>query len=398
MKLIQSFRFLYFTFLFTGMLSAIQVNAQPDLNRTDTRRATAGIILEQPINDPRIKNRQHEMVSSIAASADGKQLFLVWYTGGKGEGPGNYVTLAVSLDNGKTWKNDQLVVYPKDSSTRFFDPVLWRDKTGQVWLFYAVSMDNKHWDLKEGVNAIPVSWNGSKVVYEQPKLIAYGVMMNKPVYIPQKDMALFPVSVWQLGKDHSHEPGYIPDGTFIHRFDFTKKKNRINTLQAHGFVPVLADELRTFDEHQVVQTSDKGDLLCLVRAKHGVYRSRSNDFGKTWSTLEPFTASGPTTSSRFYIGKLQSGKLLLILNNSKTRNNMTAFLSEDGGKTWPHKLLLDSREKVSYPDVDQTSDGTIHVTFDRDRTGAKEILYGRFSEADILNNATQNLFLTRVNP
>ncbi|RRB07580.1 sialidase family protein [Larkinella rosea] len=392
------FRSIYTKLLPVLALGLTAAQAQTDLTKTDARRATAGVILEQPVNDPRIKNRQHELVSSIAASADGKQIYLVWYTGGKGEGPGNYVTLAVSLDNGKTWKNDQLVIYPKDSTTRFFDPVLWRDKNEQVWLFYAVSMDNKHWDLKEGVNAIPLSWNGSKVVYEQPRLISYGVMMNKPVYIPQKDMALFPVSVWQLGKDHSQEPGYIPDGTFVHRFDFSKKARRITSVEPYGFVPVLPDSMRTFDEHQVVQTSDKGELLCLVRTKRGIYSSKSNDFGKSWSTLEPFTATGPTTSSRFYIGKLRSGKLLLILNNSKTRNNMTAFLSSDGGKTWPHKLLLDSREKVSYPDMDQTRDGTIHVTFDRDRSGAKDILYTRFREEDVVKGNAPNLVITRVNP
>ena len=33
------------------------------------------------------------------------------------------------------------------------------------------------------------------------------------------------------------------------------------------------------------------------------------------------------------------------------RNNLTAFLSEDGGKTWPYTLLLDARSGVSYPDV-----------------------------------------------
>lgn len=371
--------------------------AQADLNKTDPERAAAAIILEQPVNDARVQNRQHELVSSVAASADGKQVFLAWYTGGKGEGPGNYVTLAVSLDQGKTWKNDQLVIYPKVTTSRFFDPVLWRDKNGQVWLFYAVSMDNKHWDLKEGVNAIPISWSGSKIAYETPRLIAYGVMMNKPVYIPQKDFALFPVSVWQLGKDHSTEPGHIPDGTFIHRFDMKEKKARIHALAPQGSVPVLPDSMRTFDEHQVVQTSQDGGLMCLVRTRKGTYCSTSADFGRTWTVLQPFTSAGPTTSSRFYIGTLQSGNMVLVQNNSTTRNNMTVFLSKDGGKTWPHKLLIDSRDKVSYPDLDQTKDGVLHLTYDHDRSGAKDIFYCRFTEDDIMNGNTAGVFKTRVN-
>ena len=376
----------------------IPLKAQVDLTKTDPERATAAVILEHPANDPRILNRQHELVSSISCTEDGKQIFVAWYTGGKGEGPGNFVTLALSLDYGKTWKNDQLVIYPKVPSTRFFDPVLWRDKNGKIWLFYAVSLNNKHWDLKEGVNALPISWNGSKIVHGEPKLISYGVMMNKPVYVRQKDFVLFPVSVWQLGHDHSGEPGYIKDGTFIRQFIYKKKKENINSTEAYSFFTVLPDSMRTYDEHQIVQTSEKGDFLGFIRTMKGIYYTRSSDYGKTWTNLEPFTATGPTTPSRFYIGRLKSGNLLLILNNSKTRNHLTAFLSKDGGKTWPHSLLIDSRANVSYPDVEQTNDGTIHLTHDRDRSGDKDILYIRFTEDDIINKLEKNIFRTRVNP
>ena len=109
--------------------------AQVNLDKADPERATAAVILDQPVHDIRLGNRKHERVSSIATSGNGKEIYIAWYTGAADEGPGNYVTLAVSLDNGRTWLEDQLVVYPKKSSTRFFDPALWRDKHGQVWLF-----------------------------------------------------------------------------------------------------------------------------------------------------------------------------------------------------------------------------------------------------------------------
>jgi hypothetical protein len=390
------------TLTFLGTLTIVFTNSatgQVDLNKTDPQRASAAIILEQPLDDPRVKNRQHELVSSIATSGDGKEIFIAWYTGGKGEGPGNYVTLAVSLDNGKTWKNDQLVVYPKEPATRFFDPVLWRDKNGKVWLFYAVGLKTKEkqiWDLKGGVNAVSIAWDGKKVTHTKPVLLSYGIMMNKPVYVPQKDIALFPVSVWQLGKDNSREPEYVPDGTFVHSIDYKKKQS--NSLTPYASVPVLHDSMRTFDEHQVVQTSDNGEMLCLVRTKKEIYYSRSTDFGRSWTTLLPFTASGPTTSARFYIGKLKSGNLILILNSSKARNSMTAFVSSDGGKTWPHKLLIDNQEMISYPDVAQTPDGLIHVTYDHDRSGAKDIFYCRFMEDDVISGNTGKIFKTKVNP
>jgi hypothetical protein len=60
--------------------------AQTDLIQSDPERASAAVILEQPANDPRVQNRQHELVPTLATSADGKQIFLAWYTGGKGRG------------------------------------------------------------------------------------------------------------------------------------------------------------------------------------------------------------------------------------------------------------------------------------------------------------------------
>lgn len=390
----------YYYILAIVMLSGIRTFAQEDLNKTDKIRATGAVILEQPVNDDRIKNRQHERVPSLVTSQDGKVIYVVWYSGGKEEGPGNYATLAVSTDGGQTWKNDQLVVFPKEPSTRVYDAALWRDKSGQVWLFYAIALNNAYWDLRGGVNAIPIAWNGKKVSHGKSRLISYGIMMNKPVYVPQKDFALFPVSVWKLNKEAPQQPNYVPDGTFIHRFDYKgKKKKELSALIPYSSVK-MADSARTFDEHMVVQTSDSGDMLCMVRGdKRTLYYARSSDFGATWSALVPFKLTGgPTTSSRFYLGKLQSGNLLLVMNDNRNRLDMTAFLSKDGGKTWPHKLLIDKRDWVSYPDVDQTPDGTIHLTYDRERSDAKDILYCNFKEEDIVQGNTGNIVRVRVNP
>lgn len=383
-------------FFIVFALSTFNLTAQVNGVDKDKARRNTAIILQKPINDSRIQNRKHERVSSIAASEDGKHIYLVWYSGGRGEGPGNYVTLSVSTNGGKDWKNDELVVFPKDSTTRFFDPVLWRDHFGKIWLFYAVSMNNKYWDLKGGVNAMPIVWDGSKVVWEKPKLISYGLMMNKPFYISEKENALFPVSLWQLRKGISKDPEYIPDGTFIYSHSY-KKNKKLSHLKEYSSINTLPDSMRTVDEHQLVQVNGSGGFLCLLRTKKGIYYSKSRDYGKSWTVLQPFTSTGATPPSRFYIGKLRSGNLLLILNDSKTRTNMTAFVSKDGGETWPHKLLLDNRNQVSYPDADQDENGIIHITYDRDRNRDKEINYCRITEKDILEGNEKAIFKMRIN-
>jgi len=350
------------------------------------------------INDPedsRLKDRKFEQVPAVGATADGKHIFVAWYSGGAAPGPGNYVTLSVSQDSGNTWLNDQLVVYPSDQSYRLFDPAIWRDNTGKVHLFYGSAKNSLIWDGFGGVNSVEISWDGKKISNSKPVRISDGVMSNKPVYLTSKNVALFPVYIDKPLTGTKSEMAFPQNGVFIYSKDFSKSPNR---LQLSPYASIQIDEeLRIHDEPQVVEISDMGECLAMLRTTKGIYYTKSSDFGKTWSQLQPFTASGPTTSSRFYLGKLSSGNLLLVSNNSTTRNKMTAFLSKDGGKTWPHKLLLDARENVSYPDADQTSDGNIHVVFDRERTGARDILYCRFTENDFLNGNSSAVFKNRVN-
>jgi AraC-like DNA-binding protein len=131
-----------------------------------------------------------------------------------------------------------------------------------------------------------------------------------------------------------------------------------------------------------------------VRTFYGIGVSYSFDRGQTWTLGEDTGWGGP--NSRFYIGKLKSGRTLLINHvNYSGRNNLTALLSEDEGKTWKYSLLLDGRSEVSYPDVKEDEKGNIYVIYDRERGGfkstlseaygcAREILYAKITEADIM--------------
>ena len=50
----------------------------------------------------------------------------------------------------------------------------------------------------------------------------------------------------------------------------------------------------------------------------------------------------------------------------------------------PHSRDEPKRTRVSYPDGDQAEDGTIFITYDFERTEAREILMAAFREEDIL--------------
>lgn len=361
----------------------------------DEGRRDRAELMIQPTADSVLAGRRHEMVPTVAVSGDGGVLFLAWYTGGPGEGPGNFVTVAVSTDNGESWSEDELVVYPKEPSTRFFDPVLWKDGNDQVWLFYIVSVGGLHWDGLGGVNALPIEWDGEKILCGEPQLLSYGIMMNKPIELSQRDLTLYPVSVWpkwHLTEADLERHGSIPDGTFV----YAHRTGTVGPLDEYSSIATLPYTARSCDEHMIVEVGE-GDLLCLVRGKRMTYFSRSDDYGESWSRLQPFTSAGPTTGSRFHISKLASGNLVLVMNNSTERREMTMLLSEDGGMSWPYRMVVEPRDTVSYPDLAQAPDGTIHLTYDRNRNSDREIWYCRLTEEEIKKGDATGVFRLNVN-
>jgi len=68
------------------------------------------------------------------------------------------------------------------------------------------------------------------------------------------------------------------------------------------------------------------------------------------------------------------------------RSHLMAFISKNDGKSWSRGLLIDQREGVSYPDGQETADGTIHIVYDYNRTTNQNIFITSFTENDILAN------------
>ncbi|WP_321473117.1 sialidase family protein [uncultured Paludibaculum sp.] len=94
--------------------------------------------------------RSFQGIPGLERAANGR-LWATWYAGGPqepGEGPGNYVVLVTSGDGGKTWSQPKLVIDPP-GPVRAYDPALWVDPTGRLWLFWAQSYE--WWDGRSGV-------------------------------------------------------------------------------------------------------------------------------------------------------------------------------------------------------------------------------------------------------
>ncbi len=333
-------------------------------------------VIDQPDPEYAAGTRSFQGISSLACGREGR-LWAVWYGGPtSGEDLNNYVILAVTEDHGQTWSDERLVIDPDGPGpVRAFDPEIWLAPDGRLWLFWAQhSVENRKSSC--GVWAMTATEaDGPDAQWSTPRRLCDGVMMCKPVVLSNGDWAL-PVSFW-----HRREAGSA--GMVV-------SSDHGATWAERGAVDVPSD-VRSYDEHMIVECQD-GSLWMWVRTRYGIGESRSTDAGQTWSALTP--SAVPNADSRFFIRRLASGRLLLVRHDpphgafangaSKgTRSHLKAYCSDDDGATWSDGLLLDARERVSYPDGDQAEDGTIYCTYDFDRYGCRAILLAAFREEDI---------------
>ena len=103
----------------------------------------------------------------------------------------------------------------------------------------------------------------------------------------------------------------------------------------------------------------------------------------------PGLRTGQTVSNitKIITFKQQAGEWILPVSTWKmTDYSAKVIVSTDDGKTWSRVLLLDERKGISYPDGQQTKDGTIYIVYDYNRRTNQNILLTSFTEADILAN------------
>lgn len=315
------------------------------------------------------KRRKWQGIPGIERSLDGT-LWVSFYSGGDTEGSDNYVTLIKSSDDGNTWSEPILVIDPP-GKVRAFDPCLWIDPQGKLWLFWAQSYT--FFDGRVGVwTSICSNPNEADMVWSKPRRIANGIMMNKPTILTTGEW-LLPCAIWTCENSNLN---CVKEECFSNVYI---SKNKGDSFELYGKADIPN---RWYDEHMIIERKDNS-LWMLVRTKYGVGESISIDKGKTWSPGKVTTIEGP--NARFFIRRLKSGNLLLVNHyNFDKRNNLTAMISEDDGITWKGFLLLDERNGVSYPDGIETMDGEIYIIYDRERNVDKEILMAVFTEADVL--------------
>jgi predicted neuraminidase len=324
------------------------------------------VLIPNPGAEFQDEARSGAMIIGMDRTAKGR-IWGCWTgTGDKRDG---YFLLATSDDDGAKWSKPRLAVGAKTEPGQKLSGALvgnlWTDPKGRLWLFFDQQIGNQqnkitNWFIRcEDPDAAEPKWS-------EPVQFAEGCTLNKPTVLENGDW-LLPVSDWQ--KKTARVFASVDEGA-------TWKER--GSLQFPNW---------QFDEHMTVELRD-GCLWMLARTNGQPFESFSSDAGRTWSTPSQ-AATVQNVSSRFFLRRLKSGRILLVKNGSPAerlpkRTHMSAWLSEDEGRTWKGGLLLDERNAVSYPDGFEAPDGLIHVLYDWNRHTDAEILLAKFREEDVL--------------
>lgn len=326
----------------------------------------------------------------------GGRLWAAWVAGA--DGPEAFIVVATSEDHGETWSPGPSLVIDSHSPALPYPRTnwggnLWTDPGGRLWFFFTQVMNAR--DGRHGVWAIHSDNPEDDLpVWSEPRRLWHGGALNKPLVLSTGEWVL---PLYLLQSDFGMGRGRPPFRDLFPELEPDRG--------AHAFVS--SDKGRTwasrgqvrfpnpqFPEHMFVERKD-GALWMLARTRTGIMQSLSEDGGRTWSA--PAALEGVEHPvSRFHIRRMASGSLLLIKHGETIdsfrgdwgRSHLTAWLSEDDGRSWRGGLMLDERSGISYPDGLEAPDGTLYVTYDRRRGGHEgdpgEILMARFTEADVL--------------
>lgn len=342
------------------------VVSDPALQFVDSRKEPP-VIIANPGPEFQDEARPGAMILGMDRTPKGR-IWGCWT--GAGDKTDTYFLLATSDDAGATWSKPRLAVGALDPSGKRQRGALvgnlWTDPLGRLWLFFdqavvGQSGPRADWYLRcDNSDAETPVWSQGVCFADE------GCTLNKPTVLRNGDW-LLPVSKW------ADKTAWV----------------YASTDQGQSWKPRGSVKFPdwNFDEHMTVELRD-GRLWMLARTQGNPYETFSSDQGATWSEPQP-AATVQNVNARFFLRRLASGNILLVKNGPPTerltrRSHMSAYLSDDEGKTWQGGLLLDERASVSYPDGFQAPDGLIYILYDWNRHSDAEILLAKFREEDVL--------------
>ncbi|MCP4645640.1 MAG: exo-alpha-sialidase [bacterium] len=299
--------------------------------------------------------------STIVQGADGS-LLCAWFGGTEEKNPD--VSIWVSRFDGTAWSKPYRSA--KVDQRAHWNPVLFRDASDTILLFFKVGVDEVHWSTYWTQSADSgVTWT-PPVELVPGDVGGRGPVKNKPIVLKDGTW-LAPASlevkegrkeIWTAFSERSTDDGK----TWEKSLDFAVPEKGRKYRGPGAIQP-------TFWE------SDPGHVHALLRTGAGVvWRTDSTDGGKTWD--EVHATDLPNNNSGLDALALEDGRVLLVYNpvgkNWGARTPLDLAVSSDNGATWRTIAHLeddpDKDSEYSYPAIVRTKDGiAVCYTWQRER-------------------------------
>ena len=335
--------------------------------------------------------------NGLAMTAGGR-IWASWISGE--DGSGSFTAASWSDDAGETWTDVKLVIDGHDGSDAERTNIIgtfWLDPDGAFHCFTDQSIG--HFDGRAGFwESVCRNPDAERPEWSPARRIGDGHVINKPIVLSNGDWALsaYLNDTWAGGGSMR---GAFPEldgerGTICY-----VSSDRGRTWEKRGIARFPSEErnegpVMDWFESQLVESADGRTLATYARVVDGhrgcLMASESTDGGRTWSKSH-LVEGMDNANARFQVVRLRSGRLLFVKHGAPDvgakawsgRERLTAYLSDDDGKSWRGGLLLDE-SYGSYPDAFQAPDGSIYVSHDHGRYQEGELWLHRFTEEDVL--------------
>lgn len=302
---------------------------------------------------------------TIAETSGG--LVVAWF-GGTGENnPDTKIYLSRLDKDQKNWTIPVAVAQSRDEKGPLacWNPVLFWQKSGPLFLFYKSGRDPESWkgefrvSFDEGKTWGPAGYLPAGIL---------GPAKNKPLEL-EDGTILFPSSLqtsdsWKIFIERIR-PKNISDLLSKDNWSVTGPLNRRS-------MSVIQPALLNFGG---------GRMLLLSRNKQPnpflpqtIMGARSADNGLSWSKLRPAGLANP--NSAIDAAVLRDGRCVLVCNPSRfVRTPLVVEISPDQGRTWVRWLKLEKGfGEYSYPSVIQAGNGMIHIVYSWQRRKIKHVV------------------------
>ena len=322
-------------FLDSGVGLVFNVATSPGFSTTGDAVLESGVVFES------IDGRIGSHAPTIAALPDG-ELLAAWYSySGPGELDDSAIFTARRPPGQTEWSAPVLHL---DRAEPEGNPVLYCEGHS-VWLFSAVA---------------PLGWSTARIEWQHST--DRGATWTLPAAVDGP-----------LGSNVRYPPVRTADGELLLPAYDDLLLRSLFFASGDGFSWALRSHVTTDQPHANLQPSmarlASGRLLAVMRntGQEFLWAMASDDSGRTWSP--PINAAFANPASPAALLMLQSGRLLLIFNDSATqRRPLSATLSDDEGQTWlSPRVVMDGQGDFAYPAAVQTGDGLIHIVYSNNR-------------------------------